>query len=99
MFQVLVPIPTPRTLDGSDLRQALPPRAPFRPMAGLSGTVSHSRVAVFAHLVGQLIRCTSGRLWVTIEGDQADHVLAPHEWFLVTTPGKVIIGGKGAYEI
>jgi len=99
MFQVLVSTPTRLTLEGYDPHQTLPPKEIFKPMAGLSGAVSYSRVAVFAHLAGQLIRCTSGHLWVTIERDPVDHVLAPNEWLLVTTPGKVIIGGRGTYAI
>ena len=68
-------------------------------MAGISGTLSYNRVAVFAHLVDHPIRCTAGHLWVTIEGGEVDKVLVPNEWFMVSTRGKVIIGGKGAYEI
>lgn len=99
MFQVLVSTPTHMTLEGFDLHQTIPPREIFKPMAGISGAVSYNRVAVFCHLASQLIRCTGGHLWVTIEGDGEDHVFGPNEWFLVSNPGKVIIGGKGAYEI
>ena len=67
------------------------------PMAGISGTVNFDKTAVFAHLNGQVILCTSGHLWVTIENDREDHVLFPGQRLLVSTPGKVIIGGRGGY--
>jgi len=67
------------------------------PMAGISGTVNFDKTAVFAHLNGQVILCTTGHLWVTIENDREDHVLFPGQRLLVSTPGKVIIGGRGGY--
>lgn len=36
---------------------------------------------------------------MTIQDDREDHVLVPNEWLLVKTPGKVIISGKGTYEV
>jgi len=95
MFQVLVSTSSARTLGawgpGRDL--------PALPMAGVSGTVTHDRVAVFAHLEGQRIRCNGGSLWVTVENDREDHVLEPRQEFLVAAPGKVIISGRGGFEI
>lgn len=69
------------------------------PMAGISGTVNFDKTAVFAHLNGQVIVCTTGHLWVTIENDREDHVLFPGQRLLVSTPGKVIIGGRGGYSL
>jgi hypothetical protein len=95
MFQVLVSTPPAKTLDvwGLPARSMVPPRA------GVSGTVTHDRVAVFAHLEGQRIRCGAGSLWVTVENDREDHVVDSGQEFLVATPGKVIISGRGGFEI
>lgn len=98
MFQVLVPAPTRKTVAAYGLREAALPRS-ARPMAGISGRVDHDRVAVFAHLEGQLILCDSGHLWVTIENDTEDHVLTASQYFFVPTAGKVVIGGRGGYTI
>jgi Protein of unknown function (DUF2917) len=63
------------------------------------GTVNFERVASFPDLVGESVRCTSGYLWITVENDGNDHVIEPGQAFLVPTPGKVIVGGKGGYAI
>jgi len=99
MFEVLVSAPTRKALEIYDRDPARAVPGPARPMAGVSGTVTNDRVAVFARMEGQLIRCLSGNLWVTIQDDREDHVLAPSEWLLVRTPGKVIISGRGTYEV
>jgi hypothetical protein len=90
MFEVLVPThPGKSGLFRTDLN----------PAAGVSGAVSPDKVAVFAHLDGQAIRCLSGHLWVTIENDPMDHVLRQGYRLIVPTDGKVIIGGRGRYYI
>ena len=99
MFQVLVPTPTRKAIAAYTLPQASPVHPASRPLAGLSGMVQSDRLAVFAHLEGQRILCQAGRLWVTVENDPVDHVLAPQQSLVVPTGGKVIIGGKGSYTI
>ena len=99
MFQVLVPAPTRKNLAAYGDRPEVAVQAAARPMAGISGLVDHDRVAVFAHLEGQLILCSSGNLWVTIENDTEDHVLAAGQYFFVPTGGKVVIGGRGGYTL
>lgn len=99
MFQVLVSTPTRKSMKAYDRDRNRAVLERVRPMAGVSGTVTNDRVAVFARMEGQLIRCLSGSLWVTIQDDREDHVLVPNEWLLVKTPGKVIISGKGTYEV
>jgi hypothetical protein len=69
------------------------------PAIRVSGDVDFHKVAVFAHLDGQRITCTSGRLWVTVEDDPNDHVLRPRERMVVAGPGKVVIGGRGSYAL
>ncbi len=40
----------------------------------------------------RMIICTRGKAWVTQERDLEDYVLMPGDVFLVTQPGKVLIG-------
>jgi uncharacterized protein YaiE (UPF0345 family) len=63
------------------------------------GTVSFDKVATFAGLPGQSVRCISGYLWLTVENDRDDHVIHLGDTFQVPTKGKVIVGGKGRYAI
>ena len=97
MFQVLVPTPTRKAVAAFERRQE--PRPVARPMAGVSGTVDFDRVAVFAQMAGQLIRCDSGSLWVTVENDRIDHVLFPRQCLFVPTGGRVVIGGRGSFSV
>lgn len=98
MFEVLVPTPNRHAAEAQGPRRESP-GATAAPMAGLSGRVDHTRVAAFLHLKGQRIFCHSGRLWVTLENDPEDHVLAPGQAFLVSGNGKVVIGGLGTYTL
>jgi hypothetical protein len=95
MFEVLVPThpmkPSPRL--------GAAPWTETNPMAGLSGSVTFSKTAAFAHLQGQAVRCDAGYLWVTIENDPEDHILFPGESVFIRTPGKVVIGGRGSYSL
>jgi hypothetical protein len=69
----------------------------FQWAKGACGTVDYSRVVSSPDLVGSRIRCLSGYLWVTVQGEGEDHILGPGQSLAIGTPGKVIIGGKGAY--
>ena len=93
MFEVLVPSHPGK----SGLVRT--PRTESQPAAGLSGAVTPDRVAVFAHLDGQAIRCLSGHLWVTLENDPMDHVLKPGQRLLIPSGGKVVVGGRGRYQV
>lgn len=64
-----------------------------------TGNVKFDSVAAFTNLQNETVRCTSGYLWLTLENDVMDRVLRPGQVFPVTSGGKVIIGGKGAYAI
>jgi len=92
MFEMLVPTHPmkPSHLEATPWTEA-------NPMAGISGSVTFSKTAAFAHLEGGAIRCDAGYIWVTIENDPEDYILFPGESLLVPTPGKVVIGGKGSY--
>ena len=92
MFEVLVPT---QPMKPSHLEAAT--RTEAKPMAGMSGSVTFSKTAVFAHLQGQAIRCEAGYIWVTVENDPEDYILFPGESLLIPSPGKVVIGGKGSY--
>jgi hypothetical protein len=97
MFQVMVPTPTRKALVAFERRREDRPSA--KPMAGISGEVDSGRVAVFSRMQGQLIRCESGSLWVTVENDRIDHVLFPRQCLFIPSEGKVIIGGRGSYTV
>jgi hypothetical protein len=97
MFQVLVPSPTRKAVAAFERRREERPTA--KPMAGVSGAVDFDKVVVFAHMQGQLVRCDSGSLWVTVQGDRTDHVLFPRQCLFIPTDGKVVIGGKGTYTV
>ena len=42
-------------------------------------------------MVGHVIRCLSGTLWVTQEGDARDHILGPGEEFAIESTGVVVV--------
>ena len=42
-------------------------------------------------LIGTVIRCTSGTLWVTQEGDPRDHVLHIGDELRIAMPGPIVI--------
>lgn len=59
-----------------------------------AGTVQAS-----SELAGETIHCTSGHLWVTVEGDGVDHILMAGESLSIPNTGKVVIGGPGCYQL
>jgi hypothetical protein len=42
-------------------------------------------------MVGHAIRCLSGTLWVTQEGDGRDYVLAPGDEFVIESTGVIVV--------
>jgi hypothetical protein len=40
---------------------------------------------------GLVLRCESGKLWVTVEGDPEDHILLAPDSFTVPTHGRVAV--------
>lgn len=92
MFELLVP-----TQPVKPSHLGATPWTEANPMAGISGSVTFSKTAAFTQLQGQAIRCEAGYIWVTMENDPEDYILFPGESLLVSTPGKVVIGGKGSY--
>lgn len=92
MFVVLA---QPRTRQSGSVLDA----AQACPAIRVSGDVDYGKLAVFAHLEGQRVTCTSGRLWLTIENDPNDYVLRPQERMVVAGSGKVVIGGRGSYAM
>jgi hypothetical protein len=92
MFVVLA---QPRTRQSC----SVPGAVQAQPAIRVSGDVDYGRIAVFAHLDGQRLTCTSGRLWLTIENDPNDYVLRPQERMVIPGSGKVVIGGRGSYSI
>jgi hypothetical protein len=64
-----------------------------------SGLVGRNRTEVLRNLGGSSLRCTSGSLWVTIEGDPKDYVLTQDQSLAIPNLGKVILSGPGSYQV
>ena len=45
------------------------------------------------------VRCVAGCVWVTLEGEQADHVLYPGEHFTASALGDVMVYGFEPSEV
>lgn len=44
-----------------------------------------------SHRAGLVVRCESGKLWVTVEGDPEDHILLAPDVFIAPTAGRVAV--------
>jgi hypothetical protein len=64
-----------------------------------SGKLAKGRTEVLKGLGGSQVRCTSGSLWVTIEGDPKDYVLTQNESLPIPNLGKVLLSGNGSYQV
>ena len=64
-----------------------------------SGKLSRGRTEVLKGLGGSQVRCTSGSLWVTIEGDPKDYILTQNESLSIPNLGKVLLSGNGSYQV
>jgi hypothetical protein len=64
-----------------------------------SGVLAKGRTEVLDNLGGNTLRCTSGSLWVTLEGDSKDYVLAANQTLAIPTPGKILVSGAGTYQV
>jgi len=57
------------------------------------GTLLKGQVASLRGRPGMKLICGSGQLWVTVEGDPADHVLSAGQGLTLERPGLVVLGG------
>ena len=64
-----------------------------------SGSLRKGNVEVFKGLGGTTLRCTSGTLWVTLEGDTKDYVISQNQTMPIPNLGKVVMSGSGSYQI
>jgi hypothetical protein len=64
-----------------------------------SGLVGRNRTKVLKNIGGLQVRCTSGSLWVTIEGDSKDYILTQDQSLAIPNLGKVILSGPGSYQV
>ena len=64
-----------------------------------SGKLAKGRTEVLKGLGGSQVRCTSGSLWVTIEGDPKDYILTQNESVSIPNLGKVLLSGNGSYQV
>jgi hypothetical protein len=65
---------------------------------GRAGAVADGSVDTLKGMGGRTLRCTSGNLWVTIEGDRKDYLLRSNETVALPTLGKVAITGTGSWN-
>ena len=61
--------------------------------------IAEGSTRAHSELAGETIHCTSGHLWVTLEGDGTDHILIAGERLAVPNRGKVLVSGPGCYRI
>jgi len=64
-----------------------------------SGQVGRNRTKVLRNLGGSQLRCTSGCLWVTLEGDPKDYILTQNQTLSIPNLGKVLLSGPGSYQV
>jgi hypothetical protein len=56
-------------------------------------------VASLSDHEGEILHCTSGHLWVTLEGEGVDHILMAGESLLVPDQGKLVVSGPGCFQL
>jgi hypothetical protein len=70
--------------------------SPARPQAaGADHALADRQMLKLPHPLGQLIVCTEGTLWVTVDGEREDHVLEPGDSFFATSNSPVIVAALG----
>lgn len=69
-----------------------------KPAGVRAGAVAEGSVDTLTGMGGRTLRCTSGNLWVTLEGDRQDYILNPNETVAIPTLGKVAITGTGSWR-
>jgi len=66
--------------------------------AHIAGALAGDDVTTLKGVGGRTLRCTSGSLWVTIEGDSKDYLLTPNQAVAIPNLGKVVVSGRGSYR-
>jgi len=64
-----------------------------------SGYIPEGKTEVIKKSKGNQIRCTSGILWVTIEGDSRDFRLSPLQDLPIPNQGMVVLSGPASYQV
>jgi hypothetical protein len=65
-------------------------------LTGATLDLQASGVLTLTGAQGLRIRCESGSLWVTLEGDPTDHWLQPRQCLTIRSPGRVVIEASQA---
>jgi hypothetical protein len=68
----------------------------YAPVAG--ALAGHKDVTTLKGVGGRTLRCTSGNLHVTIEGDTKDYLLSVNQAVAIPNLGKVVVSGCGSYR-
>jgi len=71
----------------------------LRATSSQCGQVGRNRTKVLRNLGGSQLRCTSGCLWVTLEGDPKDYILTQNQTLSIPNLGKVLLSGPGSYQV
>ena len=66
--------------------------------AHMAGALANNEVVTLRNVGGRTLRCTSGSLWVTIEGDSKDYLLTANQAVAIPNLGKVVVSGSGSYR-
>jgi hypothetical protein len=69
-----------------------------RKSAHIAGALANNEVITLKGVGGRSLRCTSGNLWVTVEGDSKDYYLTPNQAVAIPNLGKVVVSGTGSYR-
>jgi hypothetical protein len=64
-----------------------------------SGYIPEGKTEVIKKSKGNPIRCSSGILWVTIEGDSRDYRLSPLQELPIPNQGMVVLSGPASYQV
>jgi hypothetical protein len=68
-------------------------------LTGTTLDLQASGVLTLTGAQGLRIRCESGSLWVTLEGDSADHWLQPRQYLTIPSSGRVVIEASRASAV
>jgi hypothetical protein len=58
-----------------------------------------SGILAMEGIAGGCVRCRAGRVWMTVEGDNADYWILPDECAGIRSPGQVVIEAAEDSEI
>ncbi len=61
--------------------------------------LTRGAIAALTEHEGETLHCTSGHLWVTVEGEPVDHILVAGESLPIPNEGKIVVSGPGCFRL